>query len=47
MRIQPIAIPDRPGEPADATLVAGLHAAYAAGYHEDAGPRDPALPVPP
>ncbi|MGW3344683.1 GNAT family N-acetyltransferase [Nonomuraea rubra] len=38
MRIQPIAIPDRPGEPADPTLVAGLHAAYAAGYHEDAGP---------
>ncbi|NJP89937.1 GNAT family N-acetyltransferase [Nonomuraea sp. FMUSA5-5] len=38
MRIQPITIPDRPGDPSDDDLVEGLHAAYATGYHEDAGP---------
>ncbi|MFB4266856.1 GNAT family N-acetyltransferase [Nonomuraea sp. GTA35] len=38
MRIQPIDIPDQPGAPSDDDLVAGLHAAYVAGYHEDAGP---------
>ncbi|UBU15750.1 GNAT family N-acetyltransferase [Nonomuraea gerenzanensis] len=38
MRIQPIMIPDRPGDPSDDDLVAGLHAAYVAGYQEDAGP---------
>ncbi|TYB58535.1 GNAT family N-acetyltransferase [Nonomuraea sp. PA05] len=42
MRIQPIMIPDRPGDPSDDDLVTSLHAAYLAGYHEDAGP---ALPL--